>query len=124
MSDSPSTVFVVDDDPSVRRAVERLLRASGFRVETFVSGDEFLEKVDADRTGCVVLDVRMPGQSGFDVFDRLTSEGRDLRVIFITGHADLATAVRATNSRSPEFQLLMKPFEAEALIEAVNKALG
>ena len=120
-ADAP-TVFVVDDDLSVRRAVDRLLRSAGFLVESFGSGDEFLEQVGPERRGCVVLDVRMPGQSGFDLFDRLIADGRDLGVIFVTGHTDLPAAMRAMNAGAT-FHFLVKPFEAEELISAVEQAL-
>ena len=123
MTASTATVFIVDDDVSVRRAVGRLLRTAGFQVESFASGQEFFDQVDADRRGCIVLDVRMPGQSGFDLFGRLTSDRRNLGVIFITGHADLPSAMRAMNTSPGNFHFLLKPFEADALIVAVGQAL-
>jgi two-component system, LuxR family, response regulator FixJ len=123
MIGEPATVFLVDDDESVRRSVDRLLRTAGFRVRCFAGVAEFLAEVEPCCRGCVVLDVRMPGQSGFDLYDRLTTEGHNLGIIFITGHADFQTAVRSLNADASHFQFLAKPFEADALIAAVSEAL-
>jgi two-component system response regulator FixJ len=112
---------VVDDDLSVRRAVARLLRAEGFRVETFESGPEFLDAIDAECHGCVVLDVRMPGLSGFDVLERLAARGTPLAVILVTGDGDIRTAERARKAGC--VHLLAKPFEDLALLDAVRQAL-
>jgi two-component system response regulator FixJ len=114
-------VFVIDDDASVRRAVCRLLRAEGFCVETFASGLDFLRALDCSRKGCVLLDVRMPGLSGFEVLESLNARGRTLPVILITGHGDVPMAVRAMKVGCVSF--LAKPFEDEALLGAVRDAL-
>lgn len=113
-------VFVVDDDASVRRALDRLLRAEGFQVETFASGSEFLSAADR-RCGCVILDVRMPGLSGFEVLESLSSRRRSLPVILISGHSDVPMATRAMNAGCASF--LSKPFENEALLTAIRDAL-
>jgi FixJ family two-component response regulator len=123
MSREPGMVFLVDDDYSVRRSVDRLLRTAGFRVRTFSGVAEFLAEVEPSCRGCIVLDVRMPGQSGFDLFDRLMADGHNLGIIFITGHADFQTAVRSLNDGASDFQFLAKPFEADELIAAVSQAL-
>ena len=115
------TVFIVDDDLSVRRAVARLLRAEGYSVEVFGSGHEFLQAVAQPRRGCVVLDVRMPGMSGFDVLDCLAARGRKLPVILVTGDGDVPTAVRAMKAGC--LCILAKPFEDEMLLDAINEAL-
>jgi two-component system, LuxR family, response regulator FixJ len=120
-NESPS-VFVVDDDPSVRRAVDRLLRAEGYRVETFASGSEFLQALGRGLTGCLVLDVRMPGLSGFEVLECLAARSCTLPVVLITGHGDIPMAVRAMNAGCVSF--LAKPFEDEMLLDAVREALG
>lgn len=119
-ADQP-VVFVVDDDPSVRRAMRRLLRAEGFPVETFCSGPEFLLAVGC-REGCAVLDVRMPACSGFDILDSLAARGSRLPVILITGHGDITMAMRARRAGCVSF--LSKPVEAEALVHAIREALG
>jgi FixJ family two-component response regulator len=116
------TVFVVDDDPSVRRGLERLLRSAGHRVETFGSAREFLERGDAEAGGCLVLDVRMPGQSGLELYEVLAAAGYSLPVIFITGHGDIPMAVRAIKAGAVDF--LPKPFDDDALLEAVRQALA
>jgi two-component system response regulator FixJ len=116
-----STVFVVDDDLSVRRAVARFLRAEGFRVETFESGPDFLDTIAPDCQGCVVLDVRMPGLSGFDVLERLVARGSALAVILVTGDGDILTAERAMKAGC--VNVLAKPFEDIALVDAVEEAL-
>jgi FixJ family two-component response regulator len=121
MSESEATVFVVDDDPSVRRGLERLLRTAGHRVESFASAREFLERPDHDGPRCLVLDVRMPGQSGLDLHDRLVASGRDIPVIFITGHADVPMAVRAMKAGAVDF--LSKPFDDSELLGAARQAL-
>lgn len=123
MNLEPATVFVIDDDESVRRAVDRLLRIEGFRVESFASCAEFLEQVHPTRHGCVVLDVRMPGYSGFDLFELLTGQRRELGVIFVTGHANFDIAIRSVANTITDFQFLVKPFEADELITAVRQAL-
>ena len=116
------TIFVVDDDLSVRRATALLLRSSGYRVETFQSGREFLDVIAAQpRRGCVVLDVRMPGMSGFDVMKCLAARGRPLPVVLVTGDGDVPTAERAINAGCSSF--LAKPFEAEMLLDAIRQAL-
>jgi FixJ family two-component response regulator len=122
MSEDPPTVFVVDDDPSVRRGLERLLRSAGYRAETFASAREFLERGDAQAGGCLVLDVRMPGQSGLELHEVLTTAGYSLPVIFITGHGDIPMAVRAIKAGAVDF--LPKPFDDEALLDAVRQALA
>jgi FixJ family two-component response regulator len=116
-------VFVVDDDPSVRTAVVRLLRTAGFTVESFPSGAAFLEQVEPDQGGCLVLDVKMPSQSGFDLFERVAADRRSLSVIFITGHADLTAVMRRVGAPAANYHFLTKPFEADALIAAVRRAL-
>jgi FixJ family two-component response regulator len=115
------TVFVVDDDPSVRRGLERLLRSAGHRVESFASARDFLDRPEHDGPRCLVLDVRMPGQSGLDLHDRLVASGRDIPVIFITGHADVPMAVRAMKAGAIDF--LSKPFDDAELLGATQQAL-
>ena len=121
MSEPEATVFVVDDDPSVRRGLERLLRTAGHHVESFASAREFLERPEHDGPRCLVLDVRMPGQSGLDLHDRLVASGRDIPVIFITGHADVPMAVRAMKAGAVDF--LSKPFDDAELLGAARQAL-
>jgi len=115
-------VVVVDDDPSVRRGIERLLRSVGYRVETFASAREFLDRGDYDRARCLVLDVRMPGQSGLELQHILDGAGYDIPIIFITGHGDIAMAVRAMKAGAVDF--LPKPFDDQTLLDAVKQAIA
>jgi FixJ family two-component response regulator len=115
------TVFIVDDDDSVRRGLARLLRSAGYRVETFASAREYLAHGDREAAGCLVLDVRMPGQSGLELHDLLLEAGRDIPVVFITGHGDMSMAVRATKSGT---DFLLKPVDGLTLLNAVQQAIG
>ena len=115
------TVFVVDDHPSVRSALNRLLESIGLPCETFASGADFLERLTDGATGCVLLDVRMPGLSGLDVQQRMIAEGNDLPIIFLTAYADVAMTVRAMKAGAVE--VLTKPFEEQPLLDAVQQAL-
>jgi FixJ family two-component response regulator len=121
MSDPAAVVFVVDDDPSVRRGLDRLLRSSGLTVESFDSARDFLDRPEHEGPRCLVLDVRMPGQSGLDLHDHLVTTGRDIPVIFITGHADVPMAVRAMKAGALDF--LSKPFDESELLGAITQAL-
>ncbi|HWE22386.1 MAG TPA: response regulator [Myxococcales bacterium] len=114
------TVAIVDDDLSVRRGLERLLRSAGYRVESFASAREFLAHPEPAGTCCLVLDVSMPGQSGLHLYDALLANGLNIPVIFIAGHDDLAIAARALKAGAAEF--LSKPFEDEELLRAVAQA--
>lgn len=116
-----SIVYVIDDDASVRRALGRLLRAEGFQVQMYASGAEFLTTSASAGPACVVLDVRMPGLSGFEVLERLAARRPPLPVILITGHGDVPMATRALNIGCASF--LAKPFEDEELLHAVRRAL-
>ena len=116
-----ATVFVVDDHPSVRSALNRLLEAIGLRCETFASGSQFLDRLARGATGCVLLDVRMPGLSGLDVQQRMLAQGDDLPIIFLTAYADVAMTVRAMKAGAVE--VLTKPFEEQPLLDAVQQAL-
>jgi FixJ family two-component response regulator len=116
-----TTVFVVDDDPSVRRGLDRLLRSAGFRVETYSSTEQFLQAGRIDGPGCLVLDIRMPGKGGLDLQQVMIDRGSLLPIIFITGHGDVPTVVRAMKGGAVDF--LMKPFDDEELLAAVHQAL-
>jgi len=122
MTPPEPTVFVVDDDLSVRRGLERLLRSAGYRVETFASALEFLERDGLDDPGCLVLDIRMPGLSGFDLQQMLTARGHDVPIIFVTGHGDIPMAVRAIKAGAADF--LTKPFDDKAILDAIRQALA
>ena len=115
------TVFVVDDDPSVRTAVERLLMSVGLPCETFASAPEFLQRAEMGLNGCLVLDVRMPGPSGLDLQRMLVSSGNDIPIIFVTAHADVPLTVRAMKEGALE--VLTKPFDDQAFLDLVNSAL-
>jgi FixJ family two-component response regulator len=114
-------VFVVDDDPSVRRSIERLIQSTGFRVETFQSAAEFLRRPRPEGPACLVLDVRLPGLSGLDLQRELTNAGIQLPIIFITAHGDIPMTVRAMKGGAVEF--LTKPFRTEHLLYAVRAAI-
>ncbi|HEX9490765.1 MAG TPA: response regulator transcription factor [Stellaceae bacterium] len=121
MTPSPPTVFVVDDDPAIREGLQSLLRSLGLRVELFGSVPEFLASARRDGPGCLVLDVRLPGKSGLDFQDDLTTAGVLLPVIFITGHGDIQMSVRAMKAGAVEF--LEKPFRDQDLLDAIQTAI-
>jgi FixJ family two-component response regulator len=120
MTEPGPVVFVVDDDPSVRRSTERLLRAAGLTVQTFSSAREFLHH-KPEGPGCLVLDVRMPGLSGMDLQRELVQAGIRIPIIFITAHGDIPMSVRAMKAGAVEF--LTKPFRGRSLLEAVQAAI-
>ena len=114
-------VFVVDDDPSMRRALESLLSSVGHEVHLFSSAPEFMATARKDSPGCLVLDVRLPGMSGLAFQDELTKAGVTLPIIFITGHGDVPMTVRAMKGGAVEF--LTKPFDDQVLLDAIHSAL-
>lgn len=114
-------VFVVDDDSSVRTSIRRLLGSVGLTCETFASATEFLARLERNLTGCILLDVRMPGPSGLELQQMLNARGYDLPIIFVTGYADVPVTVRAMKAGAME--VLTKPFEDQALLDAVAQAL-
>ena len=122
MSQGEVIVAVIDDDPSVRRSLSRLLRSQGFGVETYASARGFLERGDCARLACLVLDIRMPGQNGLELQEVLTVAGHDIPIIFMTGHGDVPLAERAREGGAVDF--LAKPFDEEAFFNAVQRALA
>jgi FixJ family two-component response regulator len=121
MTDDP-IVYVVDDDASFRKAVSRLLRTAGLHVETLASAREFLEHPMVDRPSCLVLDVRMPGPSGMDLQATLQETRKDIPIVFMTGHGDVSTSVRAMKGGAVDF--LEKPFRAPELLACVQRGLA
>lgn len=122
MTEPAATIVVVDDDASVRRGLERLLRAVGYLVETYESAAQFLARAPIAGPCCLVLDVRMPGQGGLELYQTLTAGGRHLPVVFITGLGDIPTVVRAMRAGAVDF--LTKPFDDKELLDAVDQALS
>jgi FixJ family two-component response regulator len=114
-------VWVVDDDVSVREALEGLVRSAGLRVETFRSAQEFLDRPRADLPGCLVLDVRLPGLSGLDLQKRLAEANLEIPIIFVTGHGNVPAAVQAMKAGALEF--LTKPFTDRDLLDAIQQAI-
>jgi FixJ family two-component response regulator len=119
--DPSSTVFVIDDDASVRRSVQGLLKSVGLRSASFGSTREFLASSAADGPSCLILDVRLPGLSGLDFQRQLTDAGVQIPIIFITGHGNIPMSVKAMKSGAVEF--LTKPFDDDDLLNAVRQAL-
>jgi RNA polymerase sigma factor (sigma-70 family) len=121
MTEAAPIVFVVDDDPSVRRAIKRLIGSVGLQVELFGSAHEFLHSKRSDAPSCLVLDIRLPGISGLDFQRQLAEANIHLPIIFITGHGDVPMTVRAMKAGAVEF--LTKPFRDQDLLDAVQFAL-
>ena len=122
MSSSSPPVYVVDDDSSVREAVASLIRSAGMRVEMFASAQEFLASRWSSVPSCLVLDVQMPGLSGLDLQQQLARTGRQSSIIFLTGHGDIPTSVRAIKAGAVEF--LTKPWVDDELIKAIRQNLA
>lgn len=116
-----AVVYVVDDDASVRRALSRLIHSVGLEVMTFPSAHAFLAFAAPDRPACLVLDVRLPGPSGLDLQAALTQANRSVPIVFITGHGNVPTSVRAMKGGAVDF--LQKPFNDQELLDCVQRAL-
>src|SRR3954469_52239 len=122
MIGSASVVFIVDDDESLRRSLERLLRAADHHVESFSSAAAFLARPDPGVPSCLVLDIRMPNLTGLDVQHAVNEAGRDLPIIFMTGFADVESCVLGMKGGAADF--LLKPFDEDQLLRAVGAALA
>jgi len=121
MKDLEPMIFVVDDDDSVRRALQRLIKSVGMNVETFATAKEFLLHPQYEGPCCLILDVRMPGLSGLDLQEELAKADLTLPIIFITGHGTVPMSVRAMKAGAIDF--LEKPFEDQALLELIQQAI-
>lgn len=121
MPENDPTVYVIDDDESVRVALDSLIRSVGFQVQEFASATEFLHSKLPNTPGCLVLDVRLPGLSGLDLQRELVRANMQIPIIFITGHADIPMSVRAMKAGAVEF--LTKPFREQDLLDAIHEAI-
>src|SRR5258707_12673294 len=121
MVEERAIVFVIDDDPSMRLALEDLVSTVGLEVRAFAAPQDFLQSKPPDAPGCLVLDVRLPGMSGLTFQKELAKEGLALPVIFITGHGDIPMSVRAMKAGAVEF--LTKPFDDQDLLDAIHTAI-
>jgi FixJ family two-component response regulator len=115
-------VFLVDDDPSVRKSLARLVQTAGYEVEPFASVREFLARAPYDGPCCLVLDVRMPGLTGLDLQEALRVAGQRLAIVFVTGHRDVPASVKAMKAGAVDF--LTKPVDAETLLGAIRQAVA
>jgi FixJ family two-component response regulator len=122
MPDAKPTVLVIDDDPDLRASVGRLLRSVGLEAQLFASISDFLKSDPPDSPTCLVLDVRLPGQSGLDLQRELAAANRDLPIIFVTGHGDIPMSVQAMKGGAIEF--LTKPFRDQELLDAIQLGLS
>jgi FixJ family two-component response regulator len=118
----PTIIHVVDDDASFRNAISRLVSAGGYAVQTFASATEFLQSARTDAPGCVLLDLHMPGPSGLDLQKTLAQSENPLPIVFLTGHGDIPTSVRAVRAGADDF--LTKPVKKEVLFPAIERALA
>jgi FixJ family two-component response regulator len=120
--DEGGRVFVIDDDPSVLKALERLLRLNGFAVETFISAAAFLERTPYEGAACLLLDLRMPGLSGLDVQEALSRKEIAIPIVFLSAQADVPSTVRAMREGAIDF--LVKPVEERQLLDTITRALS
>lgn len=121
MNTNAFTVFVVDDDPSIRKSLSRLLRTADWNVETFGGCDEFLHRYDPEAPGCLVLDLALPDFNGLELQHRLAMLGSLLPIVFLSGHGDIPTSVKAVKAGAVDF--LTKPVSEEALFRALQEAV-
>jgi len=121
MSEERAAVFVVDDDPSMQRSLDTLLRSVGLDVRLFSSAQEFMRAERPDAPACLVLDVRLPGMSGLTFQEELAKAGVALPIIFLTGHGDVPMTARAMKAGAVEF--LTKPFDEQVLLDAIHAAI-
>ncbi len=115
-------ISIVDDDLSVRRALRRLVQAAGYTVETFASAREFLDSSPSGRTACLVLDIHLDGMSGFELSEQLAEDRTAIPIIFITAHDDARTRERVRRAGVAAY--LPKPFDEQALLDAIAKAVN
>jgi two-component system, LuxR family, response regulator FixJ len=120
-SATSQTVFIVDDDPAIRYAMQALMDSVNIQHEVFASADEFLEREEQHRAGCLVLDIRMPGLGGLELQEELNARGSTLPIIFITGHGDVPMAVEAMQKGAVDF--IQKPFRDQELLDRIRDAL-
>ena len=121
MQHASHVIHVVDDDSSFRSAIARLLNAAGYEVALYETSQQLLDKPPTSLTDCILLDVQMPGLSGLQLQDRLSKLGNRLPIVFLTGHADIPTSVRAIKAGAEDF--LTKPVTNEQLLETIRRAL-
>jgi FixJ family two-component response regulator len=122
MTEERTTVFIIDDDPSARRGLSRLVRAAGLSVEAYGSALEFLERKHYDGYGCILLDVKMPGLGGLELQEELVKADYSLPIIFVSGHADVPMTARAMKKGAVDF--LTKPVDRQQLFKAINESLS
>jgi FixJ family two-component response regulator len=119
---SETLVGIVDDDPSVRKALTRLVKAAGYRVEVFASAREFLGRPQQEDLRCLLLDVRMPGLTGLELQEALATAGRRTSIVFVSGHGDVEGSVKAMKGGAIDF--LTKPVDARDLLGAIERAVA
>ena len=122
MRESNLSVAVIEDDESVRESVVSLIESVGYEVRFFGSAEEFLDSPNADRVNCLILDVRLPGISGLQLYAQLNKSAQRIRTIFVTAHVDDRARAWALNAGAVAF--LYKPFQASALLKALQTAIG
>jgi FixJ family two-component response regulator len=120
MPQKPVTVYVIDDDESIRRALKRLLRSMGYHAVTFDSAEEFMEATSCRGEGCLVLDIRLPGMTGLDLQEKLAASGAKYPVIFMTAHDNPQWQERAKKAGAVAY--LRKPFDEQSLLGAIQRA--
>jgi FixJ family two-component response regulator len=116
----PPLVAIVDDDELFRRSVERLIRSAGFRVETFGSAEDFLERSDPERTACAILDIKLPGMTGLDLQRQLITRPRPMPIVFVSAHEE--AVVQANALRAGAVAFLKKPFDDNTLLDALDRS--
>ncbi len=121
MTDEKTTVFIIDDDPSARRGLSRLVRVAGMHVETYASAQEFIERPHYDGCGCILLDVQMPGMDGLELQEQLVKAEYSLPIIFVSAHADVPDAAAAMKRGAVDF--LTKPVDRDHLLKAIAESL-
>ena len=119
--ESDALIAIVDDDASVREGLESLIRSAGWRVETFVSAQEFLGRLGAQAPSCLILDLQLPGLSGLDLQQRMAEVGLEIPIVFLTGHGNIPASVQAMKAGAVEF--LTKPLDEQKLLQAIQEAI-
>ena len=122
MNQKDITVFILDDDASVRKALKRLIKVAGFKAQTFGSAREFIDSGHYQSAGILVLDVRMPGMNGLELQKYLTDSGSDMPIIFITAHEDIQARRKALEAGAIDF--IKKPFDDQTLLDGIQRALS